>query len=186
MVHFRRVATTALMLLATTVPATMQAQEGSQAREAYFRAVADFFQVAPGEISVLGEWELPPEEIPVALFVAGRAGVSPEAVVALRRSGWGWQDLARRYHLDASHFHVPLPQGADTGVLSEVYRGYRSLPSEQWRTLTLDDRQIVMLVNLRVISQTLRIPAEEVLSRMSRGTSSVDLYASLLRNSGLR
>ena len=35
-------------------------------------------------------------------FLARRAGISPEALVALRGSGSGWVELARRYGVDES------------------------------------------------------------------------------------
>lgn len=174
----RRVMTTLAVLLGSALPAA--AQEGPAARQAYFRAVADFFQVSRDEIAILGEWNLPPDEIPVVLFVAQRAGVSPEALVALRRSGWEWGDLARRYHLDASHFHVSLPEGAPAGVLAGAYESYRGVQPDQWRTLSLSDTEIVTLVNLRLVSQTLRMPAEEVLARIRPGESFVSLYDALI------
>ena len=179
MADFIRVAMAVTVLWGVAAPAT--AQEGPAARQAYFRAVADFFQIPREESDILGEWDIPAGELPVALFVAGRAGVSPEALVALRRSGWSWPDLARRYHLDASHFHVPLSEGADAGVLAEAYQAYRSLQPRQWRTMALDDREVVTLVNLRLISQTLRMPAEEVLARVRTGVSWPGLYAELLQ-----
>lgn len=176
----RRVMTTVAVLLGAALPAA--AQEGPGARQAYFRAVADFFQVSRDEITILGEWNLPPDEMPVVLFVAQRAGVSPEALVALRRSGWGWAELAQRYHLDASHFHVPLSEGAPAGVLADAYESYRAVPPAQWRTLTLSDTEIVTLVNLRLVSQTLRMPAEEVLAQLRPGDSFVSLYGALIHD----
>lgn len=174
-----RRATLVMGLMAAVAPLT--AQEDPQDRQAYFRAVADFFEVSRDEIAILGEWDLPAGEIPVALFVAERAGVSPEALVALRRSGSSWSRLAARYHLDASHFHVPLAQGADPGVLAGAYEGYRSRPAGDWSQVALDDAEIVALVNLRIVSQTLRVPASEVLARASPGDSWVAVYRSFLR-----
>ena len=84
-------------------------------RDAYFRAVAEFFSMAAAEVAILSEWSLPSDEVPVVLFVARRAGVSPDALVALRRSGSPWAQLIGRYHLGAGHFHVPLAASADPG-----------------------------------------------------------------------
>ena len=41
--------------------------------------------------------------------------------------------------------------------------------------------EIVALVNLRLVSQTLRMPAQEILARVGPGSSWVALYAGLLR-----
>lgn len=168
-------------LLALALPASGWAQDPPE--EAYYRALSDFFDVPRDEVSILADWNLPPQEIAVVLFIAERTGVSGEALVALRRSGNGWAELARRYHLDASHFHVPLAEGADAGPLADVYRAYRSTPPREWRTLTLDGDEIVTLVNVRVLAQTLRTPAAEVLAQVRPGRSFVDVYQALLRGS---
>jgi len=159
------------------------AQEGTTgAREAYFGAVAEFFKLPRSEVAILGDWRLGADEIPVVLFVARRAGVSPEAVVALRRSGRGWAELATRYRLDAAQFHVPLPDQAAAGVLESAFERYRALPADRWREVALSDTEIVGLVNLRVLAQTLRV-APEVILREAGGGSWQELYVRLIRDS---
>jgi hypothetical protein len=166
-VHISR--PTAGLLLALLVGAGgATAQEEGMVRRAYFRAVAEFFQMPPAEVAILAEWRLPVEEVPVVLFIARRAGVSPEALVALRRSGRGWAELAGRYQLDASHFYVPLEDSASAGTLREAYAQYRSLPATRWVEVRLGDRQIVDLVNLRLVSQSLRIAPERVIPHAGR------------------
>jgi hypothetical protein len=161
-------------------PGLVGQERGADVREAYFRGVADFFDLPPSEISILGEWRMPTDEIPVVLFVAHQAGVSPEAIVALRRSGRGWSELANRYEVGASQFYVPLPEGASAGVLQSVYDRYRSVPIPSWSQVALADRDVVALVNLRVISQTLHLAPEEVLA-VARDANWVEVYAKLLR-----
>ncbi len=156
------------------------AQEEGELRRAYFRAVADFFQMPSGEVSILGEWRLPTEEVPVVLFVARRAGVSSEALVALRRSGRGWSELAGRYHLDAAQFYVPLSDDASAGSLQAAYEQYRSLPTPRWSEVSLGDRNIVDLVNLRLVSQTLRIAPATVLAQAVGAGSWDRVYRALI------
>jgi len=173
-------ATLGLLLVVLVTATGARAQEEGEVRQAYFRAVADFFQMPSGEVSILGEWRLPTEEVPVALFVARRAGVSPEALVALRRSGRGWSELAGRYHLDAAQFYVPLSDEASAGPLQAAYDQYRSLPAPRWSEVSLADRDIVDLVNLRLVSQTLRIAPARVLAQ-SVGAGSWDrVYRALI------
>jgi hypothetical protein len=108
--------------------------------------------------------------------------VSPEAVVALRTSGRGWGELARRYRLDAAQFHVPIPEAASAGALEGAYQDYRSLPATRWREITLGDEDIIGLVNLRLLSETLRRAPDAVLAAVESG-GWVDLYARLIRES---
>jgi hypothetical protein len=179
--NIRRVAGALLVLVAGTSSAV--AQEGAvTAREAYFGAVAEFFQLPRTEVGILGDWRLGGDEIPVVLFMARRAGVSPEALVALRGAGRGWAELAQRYGLDAAQFHVPVPDDASAGVLSGAYQRYRTLPATRWSEVELTDSEIVGLVNLRVMAQTLRLSPEEVLRRMPGDGAWYELYARLIRD----
>lgn len=177
----RRIRRAGVALLAAAASATAAAAQTAEetARDAYFKAVAENFKLPASEVSILSEWRLPPEEIPVVLFLAGRAGVSPEAVVALRTSGRGWAELARRYRLDATQFHVPISESAPAGALDGAYRSFRLLPPDRWREITLDDADIVGLVNLRLLSETLHVAPEQILSA-ARGGSWVDLYTRLM------
>lgn len=169
------------LIIAMLLAAPVAAQERAAARTDYFRAVAGFFNLPPNEIAILSDWRIPADEIPVVLFVARRAGVSPEALVALRQSGSGWSTLAERYRVRASAFHVPVGDDAPTGRLEATYGQFRSTPVGEWGALRLSDDAIVALVNVRVISQSLRLPAERVLAETTAGESFVDLYSRLAR-----
>lgn len=151
-------------------PGSVAAQGGAAGREAYFGAVAEYFALPAAEVSILGEWRIPDEEIPVVIFLARKAGVSPEAVVALRRSGRGWSELAGRYGLGADQFHVPLGDGVPAGALTDAYARFRALPATRWGEVTLSDREVVGLVNLKVLAQTLGRSPEEILVRVGQGT----------------
>ena len=158
-----------------------EAQEPDAGQEAYFRAVGEFFDVPAFELEILRDWSLPPDEIPVILFVAERAGVVPEALVALRRSGESWTRLAERYGVGAPELHVPLSDQAATGPLNAVYKRFRELPTSRWREIRLAPGEIVALVNLRLLSQTLGVSPAEVLSRAGSTDSFVQLYGELIR-----
>jgi len=178
--NIRRVALALLVLVAGT--SAVAAQEVTDAaRDAYFGAVAEFFELPRSEVDILASWRLDPDEIPVVLFVARRSGVSAEAVVALRRSGRGWSELAKRYGLDAAHFHVPLSDQAEAGALRRVYEQYRTLPAGRWSGIAVYDGEILDLVNLRVLAQTLGVSPEVVLGA-STGGPWYQLYSRLIRD----
>jgi hypothetical protein len=124
---------------------------------------------------------MPPDEIPVVLFVARRAGISPEALVALRASGQNWGALTARYSVSATALHVPVPDDAPAGALSGAYELFRSMPVGDWGGIRLSDPHIIGLVNVRVIAQALGLPAESVLGRTREGLTYVALHAQLSR-----
>ncbi|MBT8488530.1 MAG: hypothetical protein HKN72_04285 [Gemmatimonadetes bacterium] len=171
----------AILTLLAILSGPVAAQDRDIARQDYFRAVATFFNLPPNEIAILSDWQMPADEIPVVLFMARRAGVSPEALVALRDSGRGWSALADRYTVQSAAFHVPVADDAPTGRLEGAYRLFRSTPVGEWGTIELSDEDIVGLVNVRVISQSLRMPAERVLAETAHTGSFLDLYVRLKR-----
>jgi len=102
-------------------------------------------------------------------------------LVALRRSGESWARLAERYGVGAPELHVPVPDQAATGPLTSVYQSFRDLPTSRWREIQLAPEDIVALVNLRLLSQTLGVSPAEVLSRAGSTDSFVQLYGELIR-----
>lgn len=172
------------MLLALAVagaPGGAEAWQRTTEERAYYRAVARFFQIPESEVAILGHWNLPADEIPVVLFVARRAGVSSEALVALRRSGRSWPALATSYGIGANALHVPLRDPGSAGALRPLYERFAATPVAQWASIALSDADVVALVNVRVLSQALGVPADEVARRTGTTASFVELYARLLR-----
>lgn len=170
-----------LVTMVTITSSAVVAQDRDAARTDYFRSVAGFFSVPMTEIAILSDWDLPPDEIPVVLFMARRAGISPEALVALRSGGRSWASLADRYLVTASTLHVPIRDEASAGALSVAYSQYRQTPVGGWSTIRLTDADIIALVNVRVIAQALGVSAEEVLRRTASTLTFVELHAQLKR-----
>lgn len=153
---------------------------GPGVKEAYFRAVGEHFTVSEEEVAIIGEWELVPDEVPVVLFLAKRAGVSPDALIGLRRRGQPWREVASRYGLHPQAFHLPLPQGADLGVMTRVYGEFRRLPTREWSQILLADQEVIALVNLRVLSEHTGVPPQTVLLRFGEAGSFMAAYPLLL------
>lgn len=182
MVGLSRAATFAAALTAVALMATSSdAQERGPGEAAYFRAVALYFDLPESEIGILGDWDLPSDEIPVVLFVARRSGVSAEALVALRESGHSWVQLARRYGIGAAALHVPLPNPRAAGALAPLYESFQGTPQSRWSEIRLEDANIVALVNIRVLSGALGLDPAVIAGRTAGTTSFVDLYAQLVR-----
>jgi hypothetical protein len=133
------------------------------------------------EVSILAHWDLPPDEIPVVLFVARRAGVSPAALVALRESGRSWTGLAASYNIGGNTLHVPLRDPASAGALTGAYERFRDTPVEEWGSVRLEEPEIIALVNVRVLSDALGVAPDEIARRTGSAATFVELYAQLLR-----
>ncbi len=134
-----------------------------EVREAYFRALGDHFRVPLQEVSLLAEWNLSSDEVPVVLFLARQAGISPDALVGVRQSGQGWMDVATRFGVGARAFHFPLREESELGPLTRAFRLFRETAPGQWHRIRLEDGEIVALVNVRVLSEEARVSPIRVL-----------------------
>ena len=161
------VRTLAITILALSIlaPASAEAQDPGQA---YLQAVSEHFHVSLDEVRVLAGWGRPAAEIPVVLFLAGKGGVSPDAVMALRNAGRGWSAIASRWQLHAGQFHVALDPSVDAGLLSGVYEQFRARPGSAWPSIELADQDVVALVHLRFLSEYLSVPPARVIVALGR------------------
>jgi hypothetical protein len=150
-------------------------------RDAYFRALAEHFEVPIGEVVIVGDWELEPDEVPVVLFLSESAGVSPDALIRLRRGGRTWSEVASRFGLGVRGFHISLPEDEPLGLLSRAYGEFRGRPSRDWNQIELNDLEIIALVNIRVLSKQVGVTPLRVLRSREEAGSFVAGFASLRR-----
>ena len=150
-------------------------------REAYFRAVGEYFEVPLQEVTIISGWELSPDEVPVVFFLAQRAGVSPDALIGVRRGGRPWAEVASRFGLGPRAFHIPLPDDADLGSLSRAYGEFRRRSPGDWAQVRLEDMDIVALVNLRVLASQTGVAPLQVLRMREQAGSFLSCYPLLIR-----
>jgi hypothetical protein len=170
----------ALAMAVLPIPSTAQGARPG-VKEAYFRAVGEHFGVSEAEVGIIGEWNLVPDEVPVVLFLARRAGVSPDALIGLRRGGHPWREVAVRFGIEPQDFHLPLPLEAELGPLARAYREFRQRPVREWSLIALDDQEIMALVNIRVLSEQAGVPPQRVLAGFAEAGSFMACFPLLLR-----
>lgn len=169
------------VLASLLVPLSVSGQGVDPAiQDAYFRAVGEHFEVSPKEVAIVADWEMEADEVPVVLFLSSRAGVAPDVLVGLRRSGRPWREVARQFGLGVRAFHVPLPVDAELGMLARAYNEFRSRHSREWDQIELTDAEVVSLVNLRVLSEQVGVPPARVLRSFEQAGSFVAGFASLI------
>lgn len=166
-----------LLILTALIPGSLDAQDA--ATQTYLLRAGCHFGAPAGEVEVLARWSVPSEEIPVALFIAGRAGVSPEVVLSLRRGRNSWGDVASRYGVGGGTFHVPLGSDSPGDRLARAYGEFGTRSPREWDAVQLTDAEIVDLVNLRFLTEALGIPATRALQARSSGGSWVAAFTSL-------
>lgn len=160
--RMRQLTLCGLVLALGWTPAQAQ-RPGGEAVGAYLRAVAHYQHVDQVEIRILREWDITPQEVPVVLFIARRAGVSPDALAALHGPGTSWMDLAGRYNIESADLYVRLSDGGDGTRLARAYQAFADHPRSEWSRVRLSDAEVVALVNLRFLSSVVGVSPDVVL-----------------------
>jgi hypothetical protein len=73
--------------------------------KSFYLAVGNYYHVPEREVIVIRERSIPPEEIPVVLFISQRANVMPGTIIDLRLRGTAYWDIALRYRVDPKLFY---------------------------------------------------------------------------------
>ena len=71
-------------------------------------AVSNYYHVPQREVIVIRERRIRDEELPVVLFVAQRARVTPATIVDMRLRGMSWWDISVRYGIGPEVYYVPV------------------------------------------------------------------------------
>lgn len=176
------VATGALFMMTAFFPGEAWGQGGDPAAlEAYTRLASAHFQVSQNEVALLAEERIQPDEVAVVLRISQVSGISPTALIALRRSGESWMGIARRYGMGASSFHEPVPAGAIEDRTRRAMAAYGDTPATSWDSIQLTDDEVVTLVNLRMLTRELGVSHAQVLTARSQAGSYMQALRVLAR-----
>ena len=172
-----RIAAVGLVVLAAG--GELRAQDAAE--RAFVRSAASYFGVEPGEAAFLAERLESTVELPVVLHLARSAGISAEAVLAMRSRGLPWGELLPRYGLHAGALHVPLERVPEGGALAAAYQAFEARPRNAWPVINLSDASVVALVNLAFLADHLELPPGRVADALARSGDPVLAYRDLLR-----
>ena len=122
--------------------------------------------------------DVPDGELPVVFHIAGKAKVSPAALVALRRQKKTWLDITLHFGLSPEIFHVPVTKvpGPPYG---RAYGYFKNKPKSEWGKIKLNDDEIVHLVNVKFLSSRHHRSPDDVLRMNPAGRSFVKLHSTL-------
>jgi len=164
----------ALTIAALPILGRAQVQVAGQIGNFSF-AVGKYYRLPEREVIVIRERRVPDHEIPVVLFLAERARVAPATIVDMRLSGKKWMGIVVHFGLSPEVFYVPvaIQPGPPYG---KAYGHYKKKKRDQWRSIVLDDDDIVNLVNLRFLSDYHHRPAEEVIRLRGSGADFVAIH----------
>lgn len=137
----------------------------------FYLAVGDHYRVAPRlVVDYRTRYRLGDEELPVVFFLAAKAQVGPQAVIDLRLKRQSWFQIALHFGLSPEIFFVPVGSERIGPPYGNAYGYYlKRGRAGDWRQLTLQDREVVDLVNLRFMSEYHGLAPDEIIARRGRG-----------------
>ncbi len=141
---------------------------GDEGLRGFYLAVGDYYRVPQREVIIIKERGMPYEEMPVVLFIAGRARIAPEIIVDLRLRGMSWMDITLRFSLTPEIYYVPVRVGPPYG---KAYGYYMNKPKKEWKKIVFKDSDIINLVNLKFISEHYKYSPKEVIKMREEGKS---------------
>lgn len=154
------------LLAALLVAGAIGVQAQTPPELSFIRALGEYHDLPAAEVRVLAEWRIPIAEMPVALAVAERAGISPDVLVASRRNGRSWPGLAARYGLDVTSFHVELT--SPPPALAGLYTELDELPRARWGEATLSDTHLIYLANVRFLRDYVGVSPDDAAAAIAR------------------
>jgi len=147
---------------------------GEEGVRSFYLSVGDYYRVPEREVIIIRERGIPYEEMPVVLFLAGRAHVAPGVIVDLRLRGMSWMDITFHYGLSPEIYYVPL-RTAPGPPYGRAYGYYKKWPRKEWKKVRLGDNDVVNLVNLKFASEHYGCSPEEVIKMRSGGRNFVEI-----------
>ncbi len=133
-------------------PAAAQTPQRTADASLFYSAVSQHFQVGSQQVRQLVDGGLPPEDVVVLYYIAEHSLRQPGQLLADRKAGRSWRDVAIAAGLQPESFYYPISYSR--GPFVNVYALYHQLPRDRWSwdRLQLTDGDIENLVNLRFLA----------------------------------
>lgn len=154
---------------------TIGATIGDEGLKEFHLAIGKQYNYPEKEVVTIRDKHIPEEELPVVFFLARRAQVSPMTIVKLRLKGQSWIDISLHYGLSPDIFFVPVQ--VDPGPpYGRAYGHYRDRDKHHWKTVRLEDGDIVNLVNLRFMADRYDCSPDEIINRRGQGLDFIKIH----------
>jgi hypothetical protein len=145
------------------------APKEDQAVRGFYLAIRDYFRIPEPEIVSLKEKGLSYDELPVLFFIAERSQTEVQRVMEMRLAGKTWTEIAFRLGLTPDVFYVPVTTVVTSAPYNHAYKGYSRKPKREWKTVSLTERDVENLVNLRFLSGNYGCAPEKVIEMRAAG-----------------
>jgi hypothetical protein len=147
---------------------------GDEGVKGFYLSIGDYYKVPQKEVLIIKEKRIPDEEIPVVLFLAKKAQVTPKTIIDLRIGGKTWMEISIHFGLSPEIFYVPVKEvkGPPYG---KAYGHFKKRSKKDWKSVTLGDDDVINLVNLKFTSEYYSFSPEEIIRMREKGEDFVKI-----------
>src|SRR6202453_3444298 len=169
-----------LIILAFSGTASADDSEGSGAAtpsvppDSFYTAMEGYFKVSNDQVKSCQEANISDEEMPLIFFIAQRAGVDPQAVMAVHSGGLTWMQTADHFKLNPKIFFVSLSVNGLVRTPYEKSYGYYKSHSNR---LNLSDIDMLNWVDLKFLSEYYGYDPQEIVQMRNKGENFRDINA---------
>ncbi len=138
----------------------------------FYLAIGDYFRAPEEEIIIIKKRYpvIVEDELPVLFLIVREARVSPDIVIRLRQGGYSWVEIMLRFGLRPE---VVFERYVIYGPPYGKAWGHRKHPK---RKIVLTDYDIIVLSNVKFISEYYQEPPEVVIKYKERHPRFVDVH----------
>ena len=163
-----------IAVLTTPGRAHGQAQFGIDIRDGqlqnFYFAIGDYYGVPRQQITMVQEYGIPQDEIPVVFFISQHSGYEPLTIVRMRRQGKSWMDISTGCGIQPDVYYVP--ETADAGPpYGNAYGYYKHHGNKRANRYYLSDNDLINSVNVHFIASRYGCNERDVYTLRSRGDS---------------
>jgi hypothetical protein len=147
---------------------------GDDGLRGFYLSIGDYYKVPQKEVLIIKERRIPDEEIPVVLFIAKKAQITPKSIIDLRIRGKSWAEITVHFGLTPEIFYVPVKEvkGPPYG---KAYGHFKKRSRKDWKSVSLEDDDIINLVNLKFTSEYYNCSPEEIIRMREKGEDFVNI-----------
>lgn len=150
---------------------------GSEGVQNFYLGLSEYNNVPVTQITAIRNNGIPDEELPVVFFMAQKAGVSPEKIIAWRiRKHLSWMAIAGRLSLSPEVFYVPVEGPVNGGIYGRTYGYFDIRHKSRWNRIKLMDADIINFVNLRFMSEHYGYRPEEIIRLRESGKPFIAIH----------
>ena len=154
---------------------------GDEGVKEFHLSIGSHYGIQEKNVVKIKERSIPDDELVVVFFLAKHAGVAPMIIVDLRHKGNSWMDISTKFGLSTEIYYVQFDSNPGPPY-GNAYGHFKNKPKKNWHKITLDDDDIINIVNLKFLTARYKCSPKDVLKLRKQKKSFANINANLKKS----